>query len=288
MKKGTISGGNDTPFIIIFTDLDGTLLDHTTYGWEEAKPALSLCKDLHVPVVLVSSKTRAEMEPLRQQLGLSFPFVSENGGGIFFPKEMSYPVPPDAVFADDVWKWSLGLSYDLLVRALQEICNELGWKIRGFSEMSPEEISQLTGLDLQSAHLAAQREYDEPFLVMETEEVDIDLLRGAAERRGLNLTIGGRFYHLHGKNDKGASLERLIAWYKQFHREVLTIVLGDSPNDFSMLKSADHPILVRSARRFPELEEMIPGLKITKEMGPEGWNSTVLELLAEKARGGIS
>jgi mannosyl-3-phosphoglycerate phosphatase len=288
MKRGTISGGNDTPFIIVFTDLDGTLLDQTTYGWEEAKPALGLCQDLNVPVVLVSSKTRAEMEPLRQQLGLSFPFVSENGGGIFFPKEMSYPVPADAVLADDMWKWSLGLPYDFLVKALGEICNELGWKIRGFSGMSAEEIAQLTGLDLQSARLAAKREYDEPFLVMETEEVDIDLLCGAAERRGLNITMGGRFYHLHGKNDKGASLERLIAWYKQYHREVLTIALGDSPNDFSMLKRADHPILVRSARPFPELEEMIPGLKITKEMGPKGWNSVVLELLAEKPRGGIS
>jgi len=71
---------------LIFTDLDGTLLDHDTYGWEEALPALDLCRRLGVPVILVSSKTRAEMDVLQNRLGLSAPFISENGGGIFFPK----------------------------------------------------------------------------------------------------------------------------------------------------------------------------------------------------------
>ena len=75
------------PPAIIFTDLDGTLLDHSSYQWDRAKPALDLCQRFHVPVVLVSSKTRAEMVKLKDELGLSHPFISENGGGIFFPKE---------------------------------------------------------------------------------------------------------------------------------------------------------------------------------------------------------
>ena len=58
-----------TPFYVIFTDLDGTLLDHDTYEWKEAEPALDLCKKLGVPVVFVSSKTRAEIEVLRRQDG---------------------------------------------------------------------------------------------------------------------------------------------------------------------------------------------------------------------------
>ena len=70
---------------VVFTDLDGTLLDHDTYGWEEARPALERCKRLFIPIVLVSSKTRAEMDHLRVKLSISSPFISENGGGIFFP-----------------------------------------------------------------------------------------------------------------------------------------------------------------------------------------------------------
>jgi mannosyl-3-phosphoglycerate phosphatase len=267
------------PCVVIFTDLDGTLLDHDTYAWEEAKPALNLCKALKVPLILVSSKTRAEMNVLRNELGLTSPFISENGGGIFFPEEGLHPVPPDSVVEAGLWKWSLGLPYQSLVKALREIRDELGWKIRGFSDMSHEEISDLTGLDLESSRLASFREYDEPFILVEEGKRDPDVLYDAAKQRGLNITSGGRFYHLHGKNDKGVSVDKLVAWYGEQHSYVMTMALGDSPNDFSMFKRVTHPVLVRSSRQFPELQALIPGLQVTKEKGPKGWNAAVLEIL---------
>ena len=278
MRRG-VSHKALVPCVVIFTDLDGTLLDHETYGWEEAKSALDLCKKLQVPLVLVSSKTRAEMDVLRQDLGLTSPFISENGGGIFFPEEGSHPVPPDSLVEGGVWKWSLGLPYQSLVKALREIRDELGWKIRGFSDMSLEEISDLTGLDLESSRLASLREYDEPFILVEEEKRDPDVLYDAAKQRGLNITSGGRFYHLHGKNDKGVSVDKLVAWYGEQYSRVMTVALGDSPNDFSMLKRVTHPVLVRSSRQFPELQALIPGLQVTKEKGPRGWNAAVLEIL---------
>jgi mannosyl-3-phosphoglycerate phosphatase len=281
MRKG-VSPKPPDPFVVIFSDLDGTLLDHDSYEWKEAKPALNLCKQLQVPLILVSSKTRAEMDVLRHELGLTSPFISENGGGIFFPEEGSHPVPPVAVLEDGLWKWSLGWPYDLLIKSLREIRDELGWKIRGFSDMSFEEISHLTGLDVQSSRLASLREYDEPFLLLEVGERDPDVLYDAAKQRGLSVTSGGRFYHLHGKNDKGVSVERLVAWYGEHHSHVVTMALGDSPNDFSMLKRVNHPVLIRSSRQFPGLQDMIPDLQITKEKGPKGWNAAVLDLLHKK------
>ncbi|MBL7174682.1 MAG: HAD-IIB family hydrolase [Desulfobacteraceae bacterium] len=273
---------HDPPFYVIFTDLDGTLLDHITYGWDEAKAALDLCKRLHIPIVMVSSKTRAEMDVIRKKLEFPFPFVSENGGGIFFPKEAINEIPPATIFAENMWRWSLGLAYEFLVKCLREIRDELGWHIRGLSEMTPEEISSRTGLDLESSRLAAKREYDEPFIVLEQEKIDIDTLRCAAQRRGLTISTGGRFYHLHGQNDKGEAVERVIMWYKEHHSQIITIALGDSPNDFSMLKRVNHPVLIRSSNYFSGIEESIPGLMVTQEMGPKGWNSAVLRIIREK------
>lgn len=273
---------NDPIFIVIFTDLDGTLLDHTSYGWEEANPALDLCRRLHIPVVMVSSKTRAEMEILRHRLKLSAPFISENGGGVFFPKDDPHGVPPGTVLMESIWKLSLGMPYELLVKSLQDIREELGWHIRGFSEMTSEEISHLTGLDLVNARLAANREYDEPFIVLGQEDIDDSALIDAAKQRGLQISKGGRFYHIHGKNDKGKAVQKVISWYEKGHSGVFTIALGDSPNDFSMLKEVDDPVLIGSTHDFPKIEEMIPGLRTTKELGPKGWNSAVLDILGEK------
>jgi len=126
------------PFFLVFTDLDGTLLDHNTYGWEEAIPALELCRTRGVPVILVSSKTRAEMAALRCKLSISTPFISENGGGIFFLKETFNDPPSGSSPADmpglspedstgfsarekkGLWILSLGVSYPRLIKAFQK------------------------------------------------------------------------------------------------------------------------------------------------------------------------
>lgn len=275
-------------FHVIFTDLDGTLLDHNTYKWKEAEPALNLCKELEVPVVFASSKTRAEMEVLRQKMSVFGPFISENGGGIFFSNTDFENLPPNSSpvsGSGEMWKLSLGLPYAHLIAALQEIREELGLSLKGFSDMRVDEISHLTGLDMETARLAAIREFDEPFLIPGNQLPDEHILINAAEKRGLNVTTGGRFYHLQGGNNKGQSMEKIINWYKQSHEKVISIALGDSPNDFPMLERADYPVLVRSQRNFPSLKAKIPGLRVSHEMGPAGWNSAVLNILETQVRG---
>ncbi|HLB03155.1 MAG TPA: HAD hydrolase family protein, partial [Nitrospiria bacterium] len=73
--------------IVIFTDLDGTLLDAATYSWKAAQPALELIKQRAIPLILCSSKNRAEIAAVRRQLDDHDPFISENGGGIFIPDD---------------------------------------------------------------------------------------------------------------------------------------------------------------------------------------------------------
>jgi mannosyl-3-phosphoglycerate phosphatase len=267
---------------MVFTDLDGTLLDHDTYRWDEAEPALTLCASHDVPVILVSSKTRAEINVLRFELGLASPFISENGGGIFFPVESVAEPPPDAFLDEDLWKWSLGSSYRDVVAALHEIREEMGWDIRGFADMTVDEISRITGLEPERARLAAMREYDEPFIAPHPQRSKMDALIEAASRRGLQVTEGGRFHHLHGACDKGEAVEKLVRWYEKTRGPVKTIALGDSPNDFAMLKRVDYPVLVRSSREYPGLEKALNHLRTTQEKGPAGWNAAVTALLTGK------
>lgn len=282
MERGVAHGASGSSYLVVLTDLDGTLLDSNTYGWEEARPALDLCRKLGIPLVLVSSKTRAEMEPLHRRLLLSAPFISENGGGIFFPSENFKTRPPQAFFDKGLWKWSLGIPYESLIHGFREIRDELGGDLRGFSDMSIEEISYHTGLTKDNARLAAMREYDEPFMASDVHAFDRTALQKAAAKRGLSVAMGGRFFHLQGKNDKGQAMDRVISWYRQSRRRVTTVALGDSPNDFPMLERADFPVLIRSDQEFPEIKKAIPRLRVSLEIGPKGWNTVVLEFLKNK------
>ena len=287
MEKEIKRGDKKKPSVLIFTDLDGTLLDHRSYRWDKAERALDICRNHDIPVIMVSSKTRAELELLRREIGLKFPFISENGGGIFFPKDQISRLPAGTVLEGDVWKLSLGVPYNLLVKGLGEIKKE-GLNLHGFSDMTPEEISHLTGLVPEDARRAAAREFDEPFIVDQKDDVDIDLLIALAEKKGFRISRGGRFYHLHGKIDKGEAVKKIISWYGKLHDDLFTIALGDSPNDFPMLRQVDQPVLIRSQEEFPGIEKDFPGLIITSLPGPEGWNSAIQDILDRKFIGGIS
>ncbi|MCP4575595.1 MAG: HAD-IIB family hydrolase [Deltaproteobacteria bacterium] len=289
-----VDRNSSPPSHLVFSDLDGTLLDHHTYDWEEAQPALDHCRKNGVPVILVSSKTRAEMDVLRRKLNLRAPFVSENGGGIFFPREAFKEAPADSFpleiqepeGSDGLWQWSLGTPYTHLVRALGHMRESLRLSLKGFSEMDVSEISRLTGLGEEAARLASCREYDEPFIFEGEAPDDLGPLHEHAAQRGLMIVSGGRFHHLLGNNHKGKAMARIVSWYhSQYHLEgqsdhIPTIALGDSPNDFPMLMRADFPVLILSKHHFPDLEKKIPNLETTKYPGPKGWNEAILNILS--------
>jgi mannosyl-3-phosphoglycerate phosphatase len=235
-----------------------------------------------VKVIPASSKTRAEMEILRDRIPFSGPFISENGGGIFLPVTSEKP-PPGAMVDGDLWKWPQGTPYEVLRRVLKEIGKELGYTLIGFSDMSIDRIADLTGLDTSVARLAASREFDEPFLVDSPVNPDMKALRRAAKQRGLMIAEGGRFIHLQGMNDKGRAMEQLMSLYGKRQGKVVSVALGDSPNDFSMLERADFPVLIRSKRDYPELIKRIPGLVVTRGEGPKGWNEAVLHILQSRS-----
>jgi len=266
--------------LVVFTDLDGTLLDHDTYSWEPASEALALCRRLGVPVVLVSSKTRAEMEVLWKALELRWPFISENGGGIAFPHDCVLKPPPEAVPEGRGHVWRLGVQYDNVIVAFREIREELGRPdLKGFSDMGVEEIALLTGLPEEDAKRAAQREYDEPFVAGEPQGIDMKVLAAAAHKRGLRVTAGGRFFHLFGACDKGEAVFRLSNRLRLERPNLFSVGLGDGPNDIPMLKRVDVPVLVRSSRPFKDSASAVPGIRITEEPGPAGWNRAILDLL---------
>jgi mannosyl-3-phosphoglycerate phosphatase len=85
------STAKENPPLIIFTDLDGTLLDHYSYSFDAAQEVLKKINVAKISLIFYSSKTRAEIEMRQKKLGNHYPFISENGGAIFYFKKEKYP-----------------------------------------------------------------------------------------------------------------------------------------------------------------------------------------------------
>ena len=211
---------------------------------------------------------------------MNFPFISENGGGIFFPLEYKKDLGGCYFnISEDLIKLTLGKPYKAIVDFFYEIRQETGLNIRGFSQMSREEVMALTDLNEKKCVPALEREFDEPFILENTGALDESKLYRSAEKRGLKISEGGRFYHLHGDSDKGSAVKWLISFYEKKYKKTFTIALGDSPNDFGMFDVVNQPILVKSSKVFTDIRERYPKILITDKYGPEGWNEAVMGLL---------
>jgi mannosyl-3-phosphoglycerate phosphatase len=264
--------------IVIFSDLDGTLLDEETYSFAPALPALQQLKRFGVPLVLCTSKTRAEVEVLQNALQIDAPFVVENGGAVFARPGPFTPEPQDWASRDGYRVLVLGAEYRALVDGLRRASAESGARTRGFSEMTDEEVSKETGLPLQQARLARRREFDEAF-VLETPERKSDLC-AAIERQGYRWTQGGRFFHIMGPSNKALAVEKLIELYRRQFGQVRTVGLGDAPNDLEFLRKVDVPVVIQS-RRVDQMQKEIPEARVTSLPGPAGWGDAVVVLLKE-------
>lgn len=261
---------------VIFSDLDGTLLDHHTYSWEAARPALAELARRRIPWIPVTSKTRAELEVLRAKLGHAHPFIVENGAAAFIPHGYFPFSIPGTVRRDgyEVVEW--GQPYAYLRQALRRAAQHSGCEVKGFGDMTDEEVAEACALPLESARLARQREYGEPFLIHEAGHAWrlVDELR----RERVHWTRGGRFWHICGPADKGVAVKELCRWYALPRGPIQSIGLGDSLNDLSFLRVVDVPVLMATAQA-SELLRDIPGAILASPPGPEGWNAEVLRLI---------
>ena len=261
---------------LLFTDLDGTLLDHDDYSWADATPAIERLTALGVPIIMVTSKTRAEVEALQREMGLEEPFVVENGGGVFFPVRYADLTIPESTMASPYRLVTLGVPYSQVRRFVED--RRERFAIEGFGDMGAERIAAITGLTSTQARLAAQRDFTEPFLLAEPDQ--LSALIEEASDEGLSVTTGGRFYHLIGAHqDKGRAIDVVTEILRvHWDENVETIALGDSPNDLPMLERVDYPIVIpRATGAALELAKM--GAQLAMSPRCRGWRDSVLELL---------
>ena len=272
------------PQYVVFVDLDGTLMDTGVASWEAAAPALQALRGHGIPLILVSSKTRAELESLRRHLQHQDPFIVENGAAVFIPQGL-FTFPLERVRTKASYHViELGMPYHMLRDVLKQIEDAVETPLHGFGDLSVDDIMQVTGLSPSDATLAKVREYDEPFLLEGPHTLVEEVCRQIVAR-GLRWTNTGGLFHLTGDNDKSEAIEILMRCYQREQRlkfrsrPMESVGIGNSMDDIPLLAVLDHPILVQRTDGSFDTDVLLPRLVRARGIGPTGWNDTMLRLL---------
>ena len=257
--------------VVIFTDLDGSLLHRDTFKFDSIKDYIKSLVSKGVIIIPNSSKTEKEIEKFNEELGLNLPYISENGSSIHGLNLITSNFPDKLVLSRE--KEELLKIYENKVpEKLKEKCFQI-------SKMSKKEKENILGQKDEKLKDALNRKYTLPFL-FKGDKNDKNRLIKILNSNSLTLQEGGRVSNLCDNINKVKSMNRVIKILKKTEDKIKTIAVGDNFNDLEMLRNCDIPCLVFNDQ-FKLDQININNLIFSNKPSPEGWADVIKMALAK-------
>ena len=262
--------------ILIFSDLDGTFMNHNDYSYSHLKNFISKIKTKS-DIIFTSSKTFTEMSKIYKNLNISFPFIVENGACIYFPRNYFNLKNVDQKIIEYKNFYCLKLSdYNLKQfkeRIKQKFRKDFNFSF--FSELSDQEIAQLTNLNFKNIADSKKRQFSDPIFWKDSNK-NLLVFKKQLTKNKIIITEGGRFIHFNVGYDKGKAVAKFLEIYKkQEIKGVLSISLGDSENDKSMLELTDYSCCIKSPKKKKLYLKKSFNNYYSEKEAPFGWKESL-------------
>ena len=259
--------------VIIFTDLDGTLLNRDTFKFDEIKDYIKSLISEGIIIIPNTSKTEVEIEDFNKKLDLNLPFISENGSAIFGLDNINKNFPNNIV---------LSREKEITLKVFQkEVPDSLRSKCKLISKMERKTQREIFGLSDKNLRNVLNRNYSTPILFKGNSEQKKDLFK-IVKNIGLSLHEGGRVMNICDNVSKLKAMNRVIKIIKKTEDEVKTIGVGDNYNDLDMLRNSNIACLVFNDQFLMEPIN-INNCLVSKQSAPLGWEE-VVKMALEKIK----
>ncbi len=233
---------------MLFTALENCLLDPRTDSCSAAEDVIAELERRHIPWVIFSGRTRAQLDPLRRKLGHRHPFVTENGGGLFLPQDYFNIAVEGSRRAGGYQMVAMGAPYVDTCAALDEIAGEAGIEVASLAQMKLQETAQNLGIPIDEAHRARQRDFEELFFIAGASEKETAAFVELARERGFNAQAGEPLWRFSSVPDAGRAARQLVKLYRAAApRERFQIVgIGSADSDLGMLAATNKQYMLEN------------------------------------------
>lgn len=249
--------------VIIFTDLDGSLLDRKKFHFGIAKQYIHELIARGILLIPNTSKTEEEIKSFLKELNIKIPFISENGSAIHninlikktLPKKITLARPKKIIYK---------IFNKNIDKSIIEKCDFV-------FKMTKKNQTKVLGLKGKKLEASLQRKFTFPF-VFKGSSKQKQILLNNSNKLGISFQDGGRVINLGDKVTKGLALKKIVKLLKQNEKKKLsTIAVGDSINDISMLNYSNYPCIISNR----SIKIKNKNTLFTNKPAPMGWITIV-------------
>jgi mannosyl-3-phosphoglycerate phosphatase family protein len=268
---------------VVFSDVDVVLGDLPCGA---VATAFEMMADAGIPLILCSGRTRAELEYIRHRFDIPHPFICEHGGALVIPHGyfgVGVPRTRDLAYSSLV---EYGAPYSDVVNTLQLTADRVGVEIRGFDDMSVDELASDCGMSLLQARLAMLREYSECFRICDAAQSAKERLFRALGATRLECLEGARYHHMGAAVDKRLCVMLLTELYCRRCAPVVTVGVTDGTGDQTLLRAVDRPIVIKNCEpRLMTSPVAQPPTSFADASAARGWADAIFDIVQEHRRG---
>jgi mannosyl-3-phosphoglycerate phosphatase len=231
---------------IVFADIDAAPPVRLFDRGDRLAAVLETLAMRRITLVFCSRRTRAEVESIRQDLGIFHPFACENGAAVFVPERYFGSDPENARKVGGYQAIEFGAPYEQVVETVRRVADRLSLRVQGFHGMSVEQVSRELGLSLLEARLAKLREYSEPFRLLTANPIAEHRLLKSLGSAGLTCVTLGPFHYAGTAPGAGPAAAVLTTLYRVAFGAILTAVVGDGLLATDIARRVDLRLEVRN------------------------------------------
>ena len=228
--------------VIIFTDLDETLLKDNKFNHKILNNFIKTLLQKEYEIIPVTSKAYLEVVDLLRQIKYKLAFSVENGAAYYFPINNS---------KDYLYKKIVN-PYAVKKNTIKKILNKSIFKsylchLKFIENLSIVEQKKITKLNSKQLKDFNSREYSIPVLIT-GDKCFKKKFEETLFKYNLKIVFGGKLNNISGLHGKLNSLSFFSNQYKQKLRntKIIIISLGDNQNDIEILNNSNYAGIIKN------------------------------------------
>jgi mannosyl-3-phosphoglycerate phosphatase len=262
--------------LIIFTGIDEVLSSTAQSDYQLITSVVQDLQQQNIPLIPVTSKTRAEIADWLERFDFIDPFIVERGSGIFIPEKNRRFTAFKTTHINRYHLHQLGCSYTEARAALKVVQEEINKILRGFGDLDEENIQSLIGGSLKEVRKAKAREFSEYFLT--PSRLEIASLQQIAREYGYKILPGDNLSLILGLEAvEATAIQWLTNNFTANGSVIHTVGLGSTKQDLALLEAVQIPIVIPSPTGVDTCLSS-KSWRVASNPGVKGWTEAIEQI----------